>query len=72
MKNGVYKVVNEIAWSLILPVVGLAFAWIPMLCWNYGLHAVFPQVPTVTYMQMFAIQLLFMSVFSRPQYHSKE
>ncbi len=46
-----------------------AFAWIPLIAWNYGLHAVFPQIPTVNYIQIFLISLLVGHIFSRPQFN---
>lgn len=35
--------------------VVLALAWVPMLGWNIGVLAVFPELPTIDYMQAFWI-----------------
>lgn len=64
------KIITDVVTDLIRPIFTLAFAWIPMLCWNYGLHSVFPQIPTVTYMQIFTISLLVGHIFSRPQFNT--
>lgn len=64
--------VTLIVYLIVFPLVYLAFAWMPMLGWNLGLHSIFPVLPVVTYMQAFWASLLMGSLFSRPQFHKKD
>jgi hypothetical protein len=67
------KVIMDIVFQFVIIFIGFAFAWIPMLAWNYGIHSIFPTVfPKIGYFQAFFLQLLFTGIFSRPQFHNKE
>lgn len=44
------KIVTAI---LLLPALLFAFAWVPMLAWNYGIHVIFPQTPVIGYFTAF-------------------
>lgn len=52
---------------IVMLVMGLCFAWVPMLGWNLGLHSVYPEVfPKITYWQAFWIAVLLGWVTNRP------
>ena len=66
------EILTSIIVQLVIVVVGFAFAWIPMLSWNYGIHSIFPATfPEINYFQAFWLSLLFAGIFSRPQFHNK-
>lgn len=47
------KIITEI---FIIPLnflVSFAFAWVPMLAWNNGVHVVFPNTPVIGYFTAF-------------------
>jgi len=66
------KTVVTILWVFVSSLVFLAFAWIPMLCWNHALVVLFPAIPKITYMQAFALVLLASFFTGRPQFNTVE
>ena len=62
-----------IFWFPAYMAICLAFAWLPMLGWNHGLHEVYPNLfPEISYMQTFFILMAVGGLFSRPQFHNKD
>lgn len=43
------KMAFELVFIPILLLFNLAFAWLPMLAWNHGVHVAFPNTPEIGY-----------------------
>lgn len=60
-------------WALLMFGVGIAFAWVPMLGWNLGLHSVFPTiVPKIGFWQAFWMTVFFGWVIHKPTVSVKD
>lgn len=47
------KVLFELLAIPLTLLISVAFAWIPMLCWNLGVRAAFPHLPIIGYWDAF-------------------
>ena len=51
------RIITEIILVPVCFLIGIAFAWVPMLAWNHGLHVIFPNLPLIGYWTAFWISV---------------
>lgn len=71
MENLGYTILVTFLWLIILPMLGLALAWIPMLGWNHSVAEMFPMLPKMTYWQAFWFVQFSGWVIHRPSVSTK-
>lgn len=60
-------------WAILIMAMSLAFAWVPMLAWNNGLHSVFPTVfPKIGFWQAFWMSIFLGWVIHKPTVNTKD
>ena len=47
------RLLTEIVIIIVSFPICFAFAWVPMLAWNFGVGVVFPQLPKIDYVTAF-------------------
>ncbi len=53
MSDNWFKFISEIILIPIQFLTSFAFAWIPMLGWNHGIHTMWPDTPVIGYWTAF-------------------
>lgn len=72
MNNDFEKLVSDLT-VIVLAILFYAFqALLSMWLWNSCLTAVFPNIPSITYLQMLGILILCRCLFSKPKFPSKD